>query len=71
MADVPNRTLGRGLKMLELLSRHPEGLALFELAQMLELPRSTAFNLARTLTDLDYTFFNAETNRYTLGLRMF
>ena len=35
------------------------------------VPRSTAFNLARTLTDLDYVWFNAETNRYTLGLKMF
>lgn len=69
--EVPNRTLGRGLAMLELLGNHPEGLALFELAERLNLPRSTAFNLARTLTDLDYAWFNAENNRYSLGLRMF
>ena len=71
MAEIPNRTLSRGLRMLELLSRHPEGLALYELADHLALPRSTAFNLARTLTDLDYLLFDAKTNRYTLGLRMF
>ena len=71
MAEIPNRTLSRGLKMLEMLSQNPDGLALFELAQAMELPRSTAFNLARTLTDLDYVWFNAETNRYTLGLKMF
>jgi len=71
MAEVPNRTLQRGLNMLELLSRHPGGLALYELGEMLNLPRSTAFNLAHTLTDLDYAWFNPETGKYSLGLRMF
>ena len=71
MAEIPNRTLSRGLRMLELLGTHPEGLALYELADRLDLPRSTAFNLARTLTDLDYLVFDANTNRYSLGLRMF
>ena len=42
MAEIPNRTLQRGLDMLELLGAHAEGLALCELAQALRLPRSTA-----------------------------
>ena len=71
MAEIPNRTLSRGLRLLELLAGQPEGLALYELAERLDLPRSTAFNLARTLTQLDYIGFDAQTNRYTLGLRMF
>lgn len=71
MAEIPNRTLGRGLKMLELLAEKPEGLALYELAQALTLPRSTAFNLARTLTDLNYLSFDPATNRYALGFKMF
>ena len=40
--------------MLELLGAHSEGMALCELAQALRLPRSTAFNLAQTLTHLGY-----------------
>ena len=35
MAEIPNRTLQRGLDMLELLGKHAEGLALCELAQAL------------------------------------
>lgn len=71
MAEIPNRTLSRGLRMLELLGKHPQGLALYELAQQLDLPRSTAFNLARTLTELEYICFDPKTNLYTLGLRLF
>ena len=71
MAELPNRTLGRGLAMLELLSQRPDGLKLYEIADALGLARSTAFNLARTLVELDYAWFDAQTNRYTLGLKMF
>ena len=71
MAEVPNRTIKRGLTMLELLGAHPEGLALCELAEALNLPRSTAFNLAHTLTRLDYAWYNEDTGKYALGLKMF
>lgn len=71
MAEVPNRTMQRGLGMLELLSAHPEGLALYEMAEALGLPRSTAFNLAHTLTELDYAWFSEDTGKYSLGLKMF
>ena len=71
MAELPNRTLGRGLAMLELLSQRPDGLKLYEIADALGLARSTAFNLARTLVELDSAWFDAQTNRYTLGLKMF
>lgn len=71
MAELPNRTLSRGLSMLELLSKHPDGLQLYEMADELGLARSTTFNLARTLVGMDYAWFDAQTNRYTLGLKMF
>ena len=71
MAEIPNRTLQRGLDMLELLGKHAEGLALCELAQALRLPRSTAFNLAQTLTRLGYATQREDTGKYRLGLKMF
>ena len=71
MAEIPNRTLQRGLDMLELLGAHAEGLALCELAQALRLPRSTAFNLAQTLTRLGYATQREDTGKYRLGLKMF
>ena len=71
MAEIPNRTLQRGLDMLELLGTHAEGMALCELAQALRLPRSTAFNLAQTLTKLGYATQQEDTGKYRLGLKMF
>ena len=49
MAEIPNRTLQRGLEMLEILSAHPQGMALCDLTHTLNLPRSTAYNLLQTL----------------------
>lgn len=71
MAEIPNRTLLRGLSMLELLSRHPQGMALYELGEALDLPRSTTFNLAHSLTELDYAWYDGQTGKYSLGLKMF
>lgn len=71
MAEVPNRTLQRGLDMLELLGAHPEGMALCELTQALSLPRSTAFNLAQSLVKLGYASHREDTAKYRLGLKMF
>jgi len=71
MAEVPNRTLQRGLQLLELLGKHPEGLTLAELTQMLSLPRSTGFNLAQSLVKMGYAFQSEDTGKYRLGLKMF
>lgn len=71
MAEIPNRTLQRGLEILRLLGEHPEGMALCELAQALRLPRSSAFNLAQTLACLGYATHQEDTGRYRLGLKLF
>lgn len=71
MAEIPNRTLERAFGILELLTRHPEGLALYELANTLSLPRSTAFNLAYSLVELGYVNFAKDTNKFTLGLKLY
>ena len=52
MAEIPNRTLQRGLEMLEILSAHPQGMALCDLTHAMNLPRSTAYNLLQTLVCL-------------------
>lgn len=71
MAEVPNRTLQRGLEMLELLSKHPDGLALCELTHALALPRSSAFNLAQSLMQLGYAYQTEDSGKYRLSLKMF
>lgn len=71
MAEIPNRTLQRGLEMLELLAAHPDGLALRDFSQKLDLPRSSAFNLAQSLVKLGYASQQEDTGRYRMGLKMF
>lgn len=71
MAEPLNRSLARGLDILELLSEAPKGLALHEIARALELPKSSAFNLVRTLLDKQFIWFDAVSSRYALSLRAF
>lgn len=54
MIETVNRTLQRGLAILELLSEHPDGLELHEVAQELALPKSSAHNLMQTLLAARY-----------------
>lgn len=70
MQDAANRTLQRGLSILELLSDHPDGLELHEIASALTLPKSTAHNLVKTLLALRYIRLTPA-NRYQLTLKTF
>lgn len=71
MAETLNRTLSRGMELLELISAHPEGLELSQIARALALPKSTAFNLVHTLNAIKYVERDEQDGRYRLGLRMF
>lgn len=71
MPEALNRTLARGLEMLELLSGHPEGLELNQIAREMGLPKSSAFSLAHTLARCQYLRRAEDSGRFTLGLRMF
>lgn len=71
MAEALNRSLARGLDILERLSDEPGGLELHEIARALEMPKSSAFNLVHTLAQKKYLTYNADTARYTLSMRMF
>ena len=71
MAEIPNRTLQRGLEMLETLSAHPQGIALCDLTRAMGLPRTTAYNLLQTLVYLGYAVLSPKNGKYVLGSRMF
>lgn len=70
MTEAANRTLQRGLTILELLSEHPDGLELHEIAKELALPKSSAHNLMQTLLALRYVRLTAA-SRYQLTLKTF
>lgn len=65
-----NRTLQRGLAILELLSEHPQGLELHGIADALTLPKSTAHNLVQTLLQLHYVTCS-DGGRYALSTKTF
>ena len=71
MSDTQNRSLSRGLDILERLSDEPGGLELHEIARVLAMPKSSAFNLVHTLVDKKYLVYNPDTARYSLSMRMF
>lgn len=71
MAEIPNRTLQRGLEMLEILSAHPQGMALCDLTHTMNLPRSTAYNLLQTLVCLGYAVPSADGGKYVMSSRAF
>lgn len=70
MAEVNNRSLARGLDILERLSDEPAGMELHEIARALDMPKSSAFNLVHTLTNKKYLTYHPDTARYTLSVRM-
>lgn len=71
-AETPtgNRSVGRALDILELLSgsEHPLGLA--EVAKRLDLPKTSALSLLRALLSRSFVALD-EQGRYALGLRSF
>lgn len=71
MAEPINRSLKRGLDMLTLLSESKQGLELHEIARLLDIPKSSAFNLLHTLLDMRYVEYHLSTSRYTLSMKMF
>jgi IclR family transcriptional regulator, KDG regulon repressor len=70
MAEAANRTLQRGLNVLELLSEHPDGLELHEIATTLSMPKSSAHNLMQTLLSMRYVRLTPS-SRYQLTLKTF
>ncbi len=71
MPETINRTLSRGLEILELLSEHPDGLELHQVAKAMEMPKSSAFNLLQTLVQHKYIRKPENALRYQLGLKLF
>ncbi len=71
MPETINRTLSRGLEILELLSENPEGLELHQIAKAMEMPKSSAFNLLHTLMQYKYLHKADNSPRYQLGLKLF
>lgn len=67
-AQVP--ALARGMKVLELLSGHPEGLNLVEIAAALRLPVNSTQRIGLTLCELGYAQRDALSKRFFLTSKL-
>ena len=50
--SVPN--LERALKILELLAKHPEGLNITQISNLLDIPKNRTFRITSTLQSYGY-----------------
>jgi IclR family transcriptional regulator, KDG regulon repressor len=70
MAQTTIQSLDRGIQILGILGRAQGPLALSEIAEHFELDRSSVFRLLGTLVKHGLASQDAETKRYTLGVRI-
>jgi len=66
--NVPN--LERGMLILELLGKHPEGLGLVEIARALSIPNNSVFRIAGTLTQMRYLHRHENNRRFVLTRKL-
>ena len=66
-----NKSLERALNILCSFDFDRQELTLAELGRLLQLPKSTTHRLVSTLVDYDFLQHDSESQRYSLGLRVF
>lgn len=62
--------LGRTLDLLELLSRHPEGMTLTTMTEALKMPKNSVFRIATTLTLRSYVERDEDTKTYRASRKL-
>jgi len=68
---IYNQSLERALLILCAFSPEKRELNLVELSKMLGLPKSTVYRLCHTLAKFNFLTYNENSNRYSLGLKLF
>lgn len=63
--------LAKSMELLELLSKHHNGLTLQELVDKLHYSKTTVFRIVATLLDLDYIGKEEERNSYFISRKLF
>jgi DNA-binding IclR family transcriptional regulator len=62
-------SLDKSLQVIEQLIKHPQGLSLAELTQILSYPKSTIHHMLSTFAPHDYVSQDPETRKYRLGFK--
>jgi IclR family KDG regulon transcriptional repressor len=65
---VQIRAVRRAVELVRTLGERPQGASVSELATALRMPKSSVYRLLATLRRADWVAFEAETERYRLGL---
>jgi DNA-binding IclR family transcriptional regulator len=68
--DSPSVAVERALAMLEAVAQEPEGLSNAEISRKLEIPKSSASYILRTLEKQAYLNRDPATGRYRVGLKI-
>jgi DNA-binding IclR family transcriptional regulator len=68
--ESPSVAVERALAMLEAVAQVPEGLSNAEISRNLQIPKSSASYILRTLETQGYLTRNPESGRYRVGLKI-
>jgi len=69
-SDSPSAAVERALGMLEAVAHAPEGLSNAEISRKLEIPKSSASYILRTLENQGYLTRDPESGKYRVGLKI-
>ncbi len=69
--DIYNRSLERALQIIDAFTENRQSLTSVQLSEILGLPRATVMRLCTTLLNYGYLKQDAESRRYSLGMRLF
>lgn len=70
MAHRNNQSVERAFNILETIATSPDGIGVSDIARKLELNKSTAFGLIKTLDNLGYIFKREDTENYQLTYKL-
>lgn len=68
--ESPSVAVERALAMLEAIAHEPEGLSNAEISRKLQIPKSSASYILRTLEARGYVTRDGETGKYRVGLKI-
>lgn len=69
-AESPSVAVERALAMLEAVSAEPEGLSNAEISRKLQMPKSSASYILRTLEKQGYLHRDGQSGKYRVGLKI-
>ena len=70
LTESPSVAVERALTILEMVAHHPNGMSNAEISRQLEIPKSSASYILRTLEHRSYLRRDGESGRYRLGLQV-